>query len=398
MKHIKYIFKVMIFTTIGIYIKIMHLIYVRKHFASAKLSVTEIIFFDINKPREDSSTGERAFVEMITSISHGYKSKLMYIKDDEDNINLVRVIFNLAKSIQELRILIKNGARLVVRTPEVFMLICCLVPSALMNSRIVYYSTDIFTKRYQDQIKNKFELGAFLHYLLFRFFEKDLWRSAIICLSNRADEAKEISKFNKNVHIVPLRTFKNFTSPSIKNLDAKKNNEKIEMIFVGSSGNVPNIAAMDFIVNSLLIKLFSKLNKPILLHVVGRGWSNISYKIDQNEDVSIQLHGNISDAELAKVYARSYFMLAPIVFGTGVKGKIIEGMYNSVIVITNNIGKEGIDCDELVELGNEDSMAKYAKKMYESSERCFKTLLGYKNYLKSNYSKIDITKLLFDID
>ena len=62
--------------------------------------------------------------------------------------------------------------------------------------------------------------------------------------------------------------------------------------------------------------------------------------------------GYVSDEELAGYYARARVDVVPLRFGAGIKGKIVEGMYFGLPIVTTDIGAEGIpgvaDCMDVV--------------------------------------------------
>ena len=43
------------------------------------------------------------------------------------------------------------------------------------------------------------------------------------------------------------------------------------------------------------------------------------------------------------IYSNSKIVIAPLVVGSGVKVKVVEALMNSKVVITNNLGIEGIN-------------------------------------------------------
>ena len=49
------------------------------------------------------------------------------------------------------------------------------------------------------------------------------------------------------------------------------------------------------------------------------------------------------EVELYHLYQKCRMAIAPLRFGAGVKGKIIEAAYNQIPMITTSIGAEGLD-------------------------------------------------------
>ena len=56
----------------------------------------------------------------------------------------------------------------------------------------------------------------------------------------------------------------------------------------------------------------------------------------------IVIKGFVSDEELERLYATCRVVVVPLRYGAGVKGKVLEALYNGAPVITTSIGAEGI--------------------------------------------------------
>ena len=81
-------------------------------------------------------------------------------------------------------------------------------------------------------------------------------------------------------------------------------------------------------------------NENINLIVVGSNPTDEVVKICN--DNGYILKGFVSDDELIDLYKKSRIVVAPLRFGAGIKGKIIEAMANGAAIITTNCGAEGI--------------------------------------------------------
>lgn len=58
---------------------------------------------------------------------------------------------------------------------------------------------------------------------------------------------------------------------------------------------------------------------------------------------SIRILGRVSEEKLADLYKSARMMVVPLRFGAGVKGKVIEALYNGVPLVSTTIGLEGIN-------------------------------------------------------
>ena len=63
------------------------------------------------------------------------------------------------------------------------------------------------------------------------------------------------------------------------------------------------------------------------------------------------LLGYVSDNELLNLYKTTRIVIAPLRYGAGIKGKIVEAMANGAAIITTSCGAEGImDAEEFMEI------------------------------------------------
>ncbi len=58
---------------------------------------------------------------------------------------------------------------------------------------------------------------------------------------------------------------------------------------------------------------------------------------------NIKFEGRLSDEDLYALYQKCRISIAPLRYGAGVKGKIIEAAYFQIPMITTSIGGEGLD-------------------------------------------------------
>ncbi|WP_233567672.1 glycosyltransferase family 4 protein [Cohnella faecalis] len=68
----------------------------------------------------------------------------------------------------------------------------------------------------------------------------------------------------------------------------------------------------------------------------------------QDEYPGVVVTGEVDDVK--RVVSDSALMIAPLLFGTGIKTKILEAMSWGVPVVTNRIGSEGLDANHGEEL------------------------------------------------
>lgn len=112
-----------------------------------------------------------------------------------------------------------------------------------------------------------------------------------------------------------------------------------DILFVGGFPHTPNVDAALFLVNEVM-PLIWNVRPEVKLLLVGY---NPPPEILELANSRVLVTGQVPD--LAPWMSRARFMLAPLRYGAGVKGKIVEAMRFGLPVVTTPIGAEGLDID-----------------------------------------------------
>ena len=110
--------------------------------------------------------------------------------------------------------------------------------------------------------------------------------------------------------------------------------EKGSLAFLGNMNVAAKADSLIYIIKNIL----PKLDFEYKLHVVGAVTDDFAEKYGRN---NIIFHGRVDDVR--EVIGGCEIFLSPIVYGTGIKTKILEAMAMGIPVITNSVGAEGID-------------------------------------------------------
>ncbi len=154
---------------------------------------------------------------------------------------------------------------------------------------------------------------------------------------------------NKSVEIFPVYTYKG-PFPLGENNSFEDRNS---ITFVGGFMHQPNIDAMLWFVKEIFPKITTKIPE-IKLNIIGSFPPN---EIMDLQSKNINVTGFISDKELEKYYGETRIAIAPLRFGAGVKGKIIEAAARGIPVITTSIGMEGIPESEQIGYALDDEIS-----------------------------------------
>ncbi len=105
---------------------------------------------------------------------------------------------------------------------------------------------------------------------------------------------------------------------------------------LGAMDWLPNQQGVDWLLTEVWPLVFAA-NKNLKLHVAGRAMSE---KLRTLKAEGVVIHGEIDDA---KSFRNTHgIMLVPLLAGSGIRIKIIEGMAEGIPVISTAIGAEGI--------------------------------------------------------
>jgi len=170
-------------------------------------------------------------------------------------------------------------------------------------------------------------------------------------------QATRLKKFEKRIlqsvdAIIPITEvdkiyFENWgihnsfhVSPTGVQLQQYKINHQVELSFsvfhFGSMDWMPNEEAVLWFVNNVWEKVLQKIPQA-KFYIIGRG---ISPKVESLNKPNVVIVGKTESAE--KVYHQYSLMVVPLLSGSGMRIKMIEGMAYGKAIVSTGIGAEGI--------------------------------------------------------
>ncbi|UOB16076.1 glycosyltransferase family 4 protein [Abyssalbus ytuae] len=158
-------------------------------------------------------------------------------------------------------------------------------------------------------------------------------------------------------------------------------NNRVGFIFIGNYKHKPNVDAVNHLVKNLFPEIRSRLDKAGLNIYGAYAGQNIQ-KL-HNPEKGIYVKGWVKDA--TKVMQTARLCLAPLRYGAGQKGKLLEAMQNGTPCITTPVGAEGMS------FGNS-RPGRIAKTDHEFIEDTVKLYLDekeWKNIQKSGFDLIN---------
>ena len=185
-------------------------------------------------------------------------------------------------------------------------------------------------------------------------FEENKWRQADSCIA--------VSEENQTI-IEKVTSKKCETIPNGVDLDVFKfkkpvfSKGELRFLFVGSMQYIQNKDAAQWLVSAIwprIREVLKKYNKQGVLSVVGPGTDQLSVM-----DETIECLGEVDD--IVDIYNKHDILIAPLRAGSGTKFKVLESAAVGNIVITTEVGMEGLDgftnYEELLLANNPDEFA-----------------------------------------
>lgn len=118
--------------------------------------------------------------------------------------------------------------------------------------------------------------------------------------------------------------------------------EKNLLSYVGNLKVAANVDTLHWIISDIL----PKINHDVKFMVIGKCPDDIRQKYKDNNHIIFT--GRVDN--LVEYIRKSQIFLSPILYGTGIKTKILEAMSMGVPVVTNDVGAEGIAVEDGKEL------------------------------------------------
>jgi glycosyltransferase involved in cell wall biosynthesis len=132
--------------------------------------------------------------------------------------------------------------------------------------------------------------------------------------------------------------------------------ERQDLLFVGSS-HPPNADAVRYYADVLAPAVAERL-PGVELQVVGEVDKRLG-KTSRRPESGVRILGYVPS--LADHYRRSRVFVAPLRYGAGVKGKILEAMSHGLPVVTTSVGAEGLSIRPGVDVMVADDVEEFAR-------------------------------------
>ncbi len=289
------------------------------------------------------------------------------------------------------------------------------------NIDFCYLNRPHIAVKYIDFLKENTDIrcifyGHDLHYLrLLREYElsgeirkkreSDYWKSVEFSVMQKADmvyypSQTEIDAVHHFHPEIPARAITAYVWDSFpdRQLSAEGFGKRHDLLFVGGFKHPPNADGVKWFAERIWPKVHAAIPDCRFL-VAGSGAGEDILSL-ASEGSGIEVLGFVSDERLRQLYEESRLVVVPLRYGAGVKGKVVEAVYNGCVIVTTSVGAEGIpEAETVMRVTDRDPGRLYEREqevaecfadeiiaLYASPERCAALSAACSDYIRTHYS------------
>lgn len=164
------------------------------------------------------------------------------------------------------------------------------------------------------------------------------------------------------------------------------------VFFIGALDWIPNTEGLNWFIEKVWPIVHRELPE-VKFHIAGRNGEK--FKTPAGEQI-------VRDGEVDNAYSfmnSKGVMVVPLLSGSGIRVKIIEGMALGKTIVTTTLGAEGIPCKDGQNILIADKPEEFAQKIIKClKERMFYTIIGDNahQFARRNFSSHEVTSRLLD--
>ncbi len=250
------------------------------------------------------------------------------------------------------------------------------------SMKVIYYGHDLHFLREGRE----YELTGDLE----KKKASDYWKSVEFSLMQKAAvsyypsyiERDAIKAVNPEINVKDITAY---VYEEFKDHLEKDFTKREGILFVGGFAHPPNADAVLWFAKEVFPLIRAKI--PVNWYVVG---SKVTDEIKALEEPGngIVIKGFVSEEELDRLYAACKLVVVPLRYGAGVKGKVVEAIYNGAPIVTTSIGAEGIpDVEDVLVVRDEpESFADAVTELYQDDAGCLELCEKTQTYIRKYFS------------
>ncbi|MDZ4680667.1 MAG: glycosyltransferase family 4 protein [Saprospiraceae bacterium] len=168
----------------------------------------------------------------------------------------------------------------------------------------------------------------------------------------------------------------------------------LTMAFIGSLDWMPNQEGLKWFLNQVWPKLQKRFPK-LVFHIAGRNTPDWIMRLNLR---NVTVHGEVQDA--SEFINQHSVMVVPLLSGSGMRVKILEGMALGKVAITTRLGLEGIDARHKSEVILADTAEDFIKGIefcYQKGAKLEKMGRRAQEFVLQHYDSVAIAKKLLKV-
>jgi GT2 family glycosyltransferase len=206
-------------------------------------------------------------------------------------------------------------------------------------ARLLYYGHDIHHLRMQQQLALAPDPKLQADMETLREHEWGMWRAADAILYPSDEETAHVAAWlQANGGHAAARTIPLYGYPDVPGDVSQTLATRQDILFVAGFAHPPNVDAAAWLVQEILPRV-RECHPQVHLHLVG---SNPAPEVHALACEHVHVTGYVSDEVLADYYQRCRVATAPLRFGGGMKGKVLESMRYGLPMVTTPVGVQGL--------------------------------------------------------
>lgn len=355
-----------------------------------------IFFITGGIPTFDKDSGSNRLTQITLGFKElGYQCSILVTSDDlkestysafftENNIKIyfnsdINAIIKILKSVSTIDYFWFYG-------PNTYKKYFKIINNQFPETETIYDMIDIHHLRFKRSIDvNPSKISTYKKYVKYKKIELNALKNCdiLITISELEKEYMQSINPNKKILVVSNIHFNKLEQDQIPSF--KKKND---LLFIGSDHD-PNIDAIHYLYNEIM-PIVWKTNPSIKVTIIG----NLDEKIKNISHPNFKFLGFVENIE--PYFLNSKFMIAPLRYGAGVKGKIGQAYEYFLPVITTNIGAEGMNLihnQNALIANNANTFADAILKLYDD-ETLWNKLSDASSSVLNGFSKNELHKTL----
>lgn len=249
------------------------------------------------------------------------------------------------------------------------------------NIKIIYYGHDLHFLRTQREYEIEKDENKLAESKMWKAKEFDILKKSDMNYYPSYVEKEAIHKIDASIPVkaITAYVFEQFIQDY--KYDAA---ERKGILFVGGFSHGPNVDAVKWFAEDIY-PLIREKNEDIDFYIVG---SNAPDEIKQLDGNGIIFKGFVSDEELMELYSKCRIVVVPLRYGAGVKGKVVEAIYNGAPIVTTSVGAEGIaGVENVLKIADDaEAFADTVVDLYSDYEALTSLANKTQSFIKENFS------------